>query len=192
MPVGHSKNERHHDTYTDDMASDFRATAPDLERSRPTENNRIKENVGNVAARKLVKSILDQGHLSPFPTTTRAVFWDHASALYLYPLPTCLILADTSTGPFSVTYEGCHVLNPGKFVTDSAPNKVTWAEYDISTCKSSWRILVSYDFKNQAHPLLRYSMFIGFRDSKTDSIPNNKSPKPSRGMSYLGSLIVIE
>ncbi|EER26018.1 DNA polymerase epsilon subunit B family protein [Coccidioides posadasii C735 delta SOWgp] len=139
MPVGHSKNERHHDTYTDDMASDFRATAPDLERSRPTENNRIKENVGNVAARKLVKSILDQGHLSPFPTTTRAVFWDHASALYLYPLPTCLILADTSTGPFSVTYEGCHVLNPGKFVTDSAPNKVTWAEYDISTCKSCIR-----------------------------------------------------
>jgi DNA polymerase epsilon subunit 2 len=42
-------------------------------------------------ARKLVKTILDQGTLSPFPLNKRPVLWDFAShTLGLYPLPTAV------------------------------------------------------------------------------------------------------
>lgn len=38
-------------------------------------------------ARKLVKTVLDQGFLSPFPLNKRPVLWDFAHTLSLYPLP---------------------------------------------------------------------------------------------------------
>ena len=82
-------------------------------------------------ARKLTKTMLDQGHLSPFPLSTRPVLWDHASALQLYPLPTSLVLADTETPPFCVTYEGCHVMNPGRLVEAGRGRKAKWLEYDV-------------------------------------------------------------
>ncbi|KAJ5650020.1 DNA polymerase alpha/epsilon subunit B [Penicillium longicatenatum] len=83
------------------------------------------------AARKLVKTILDQGTVSPFPLPIRPVLWDHASAVQLYPLPTALILADSDAAPFCMTYEGCHVMNPGRFLPDSAVPTVRWIEYDV-------------------------------------------------------------
>lgn len=42
-------------------------------------------------ARKLVKTLLDQGQLSPFPVSKRPVLWDFAPhTLSLYPLPTAV------------------------------------------------------------------------------------------------------
>ena len=84
-------------------------------------------------ARKLVKTILDQGHLSPFPLSTRPVFWDYAGSLNLYPLPTALVLADAEAPAFAVTYEGCHVLNPGRVVDELGSRRglARWAEYDV-------------------------------------------------------------
>lgn len=81
-------------------------------------------------ARKLVKTILDQGTMSPFPQYLRPVLWDSASALQLYPLPTALVMADSETAPFCVTYEGCHVMNPGRFLPEGE-SSMTWIEYDI-------------------------------------------------------------
>ncbi|KKK20939.1 hypothetical protein AOCH_001164 [Aspergillus ochraceoroseus] len=66
------------------------------------------------SARKLVKTVLDQGTMSPFPQSLRPVLWDYASSLQLYPLPTAFILADSEAVSFCVTYEGCHVMNPGR------------------------------------------------------------------------------
>ncbi|KAJ5647535.1 DNA polymerase alpha/epsilonsubunit B [Penicillium lividum] len=83
------------------------------------------------AARKLVKTILDQGTISPFPLPVRPVLWDHASAVQLYPLPTALILADSEAAPFCMTYEGCHVMNPGRLLPDGALPTVRWIEYDV-------------------------------------------------------------
>jgi len=37
--------------------------------------------------RKLVKTIIDQGFLSPFPIPTRPILWDYWHTLSLYPLP---------------------------------------------------------------------------------------------------------
>ncbi|KAI9820444.1 MAG: DNA-directed DNA polymerase epsilon, subunit B [Thelocarpon impressellum] len=81
-------------------------------------------------ARKLTKTLLDQGHLSPFPLSTRPVLWDHAHSLSLYPLPTLLVLLDPEAPPFALTYEGCHVLNPGPVVRGRAGRIASWAEYD--------------------------------------------------------------
>jgi DNA polymerase epsilon subunit 2 len=41
-------------------------------------------------ARKLVKTLLDQGYLSPFPGNKRPVLWDFAYTLGLYPLPSAV------------------------------------------------------------------------------------------------------
>ncbi|PWY64535.1 hypothetical protein BO70DRAFT_325263 [Aspergillus heteromorphus CBS 117.55] len=82
-------------------------------------------------ARKLVKSILDQGNMSPFPLSSRPVLWDYVSSLQLYPLPTALVLADPEATPFCITYEGCHVINPGRLVPEGEISSVRWVEYDV-------------------------------------------------------------
>lgn len=85
----------------------------------------------HAAARKLVKTILDQGTMSPFPLSQRPVLWDHTFSLQLYPLPTGFILADAETAPFCITYEGCHVMNPGRLIPDDEFILTRWIEYDI-------------------------------------------------------------
>ncbi|KAF4551424.1 DNA polymerase alpha/epsilon subunit B-like protein [Elsinoe fawcettii] len=86
-------------------------------------------------ARKLVLSLLPQGHLSPFPLATRPVHWTYntgAGPMSLYPLPHTLVLADAEAPAFTVTYEGCHVLNPGRLIRGegSRRKRVEWVEYD--------------------------------------------------------------
>lgn len=82
-------------------------------------------------AQKLVKTILDQGYLSPFRQSTRPVHWDYASALHLYPLPTAMALIDTTAPPFCITYEGCHVMNPGSILVPGRKGVGRWVEYEI-------------------------------------------------------------
>ncbi|RDL37544.1 DNA polymerase alpha subunit B [Venustampulla echinocandica] len=83
------------------------------------------------AARKLVKTILDQGYLSPFGMAIRPVLWDYTSALQIYPLPTAMVIADTEAPAFSVTYEGCHVMNPGSVIAPGRRGVAKWVEYDV-------------------------------------------------------------
>lgn len=100
----------------------------------PDQRNGAKPETASPAAsmaRKLVKTILDQGTVSPFPLPMRPVLWDHASAMQLYPLPTALILADSEATPFCMTYEGCHVMNPGRFLPEGGIPTVRWVEYDM-------------------------------------------------------------
>lgn len=90
-------------------------------------------------ARKLVKTLLDQGYLAPFPLSVRPVHWDFAGALHLYPLPDALVLLDPETRPFAVTYEGCHVMNPGSLVSTEARGMAGWIEYDVKTRRGKIR-----------------------------------------------------
>lgn len=84
------------------------------------------------AARKLVKTILDQGYLSPFPLRIRPVHWDLASSpLHVYPLPSAMLLADPGAPPFCVTYEGCHVVNPGTLLVAGRKDVARWVEYRV-------------------------------------------------------------
>lgn len=93
----------------------------------------------SLSARKLVKTVLDQGYLSPFPISTRPVLWDYASSLQLYPLPTAFVLSDAESPPFSITYEGCHVMNPSRLLREGMRSVATWVEYDIGKNRSKVR-----------------------------------------------------
>ena len=83
------------------------------------------------AARKLVKTLLDQGYLAPFRQSIRPVHWDYASALHLYPLPTSMVLVAATEPPLCVTYEGCHVMNPGTVLVAGRRGVARWIEYTL-------------------------------------------------------------
>ncbi|CAF3446468.1 unnamed protein product [Fusarium graminearum] len=83
------------------------------------------------AAQKLVKTVLDQGYLAPFRQVIRPVHWDYASSLHIYPLPTAMVLLDTTAPPFCITYEGCHVMNPGSVLVPGRKGVARWAEYEV-------------------------------------------------------------
>jgi DNA polymerase epsilon subunit 2 len=82
-------------------------------------------------ARKLVKTVLDQGYLAPFRQAIRPVHWDFGSAMHLYPLPTALVLVDTTAPAFCITYEGCHVMNPGGLLVSGRRGVARWIEYEV-------------------------------------------------------------
>ena len=84
-----------------------------------------------LTSRKLVKTLLDQGTLTPFPLTHRPVLWDYTSALQIYPLPTAMVLADPEAAAFCITYEGCHVMNPGSVVAPGRRGVARWVEYGV-------------------------------------------------------------
>lgn len=84
-----------------------------------------------LSARKLVKTVLDQGFLAPFRQAIRPVHWDLGSALHLYPLPTAMVLVDAETPPFVVKYEGCLVMNPGPVLVPGRRGVGRWIEYEI-------------------------------------------------------------
>ncbi|KZT12506.1 epsilon DNA polymerase [Laetiporus sulphureus 93-53] len=79
----------------------------------------IKPDVRNDDLKRyLVQSILDQSHLIPLTTSIQPVLPDFDHALRLYPLPTAVVLAD-KYDRYQMTYEGCHVFNPGSFIGNS-------------------------------------------------------------------------
>lgn len=107
-------------------------------------------------ARSLVKTLLDQGTLSPFPLSTRPLHWAHAHALSLYPLPSALVLCDTDADAFVVRYQGCCVMNAGRLVGGRGVGggvggevgrggkrggrEVSWIEYDVWERKAEVRL----------------------------------------------------
>ncbi|KAL7623169.1 DNA-directed DNA polymerase epsilon, subunit B [Parahypoxylon ruwenzoriense] len=111
---------------TDAMDVDSAAEKP---RSGTADRDEIPHDLRS--ARKLVKTLLDQGYLAPFRHTIRPVHWDHATALHLYPLPTAVVLADPTAPPFCVTYEGCHVMNPGAVLVTGRRGVGRWIEYAL-------------------------------------------------------------
>lgn len=107
--------------------------------SKPKESANLTAASDLQTARKLVKTIIDQGYLSPFPLSDRPVLWDYAGALQLYPLPTALVLMDPEAPPFAVTYEGCHVMNPGPLAAQGRKGVARWMEYDARTRRGKTR-----------------------------------------------------
>ncbi|KAF3914960.1 hypothetical protein ABW20_dc0110220 [Dactylellina cionopaga] len=107
--------------------------ATDMPSTQEEETAAVSDGVSDDVkmARKLVKTILDQSYLSPYPINIRPVLWDYSHALSLFPLPNYLILADSSTSPFTVTYEGCHVINPGNFLVAGERRKARYAEFMV-------------------------------------------------------------
>lgn len=58
---------------------------------------------------RLLKTVLDQGHLMPVASVP--VYWNYSHALALYPLPDCLVVASgSSPRPEYEPYWDCHVI----------------------------------------------------------------------------------
>jgi DNA polymerase epsilon subunit 2 len=112
-----------------EMDVDTEVQAAESHEAEPSTDETLSSDLH--AARKLVKTILDQGYLSPFGMAIRPVLWDYASSLQVYPLPTAMVLADTEAPAFCVTYEGCHVMNPGSIIAPGRRGVAKWVEYDI-------------------------------------------------------------
>ena len=64
-----------------------------------------------------VKTILDQGHLSPLPLHASPIYWQFDNALRLYPLPDAVILGDV-VDQYYENYADCDAINPGPFAND--------------------------------------------------------------------------
>lgn len=43
-----------------------------------------------------------------------------------------MVLADVDTPAFCVTYEGCHVMNPGSIVAPGRRGVARWVEYGVT------------------------------------------------------------
>lgn len=121
-------------TTLDTMVHEATSHVPITSNNMNTSTSTSTTSSSTVSARKLIKTVLDQSHLAPFPHSIRPIFWDHAASLSLYPLPTALVLADADTPAFSISYEGCHVMNPGRVVDEdgvgSRRGLARWVEYD--------------------------------------------------------------
>ncbi|KIM90898.1 hypothetical protein PILCRDRAFT_94563 [Piloderma croceum F 1598] len=80
---------------------------------------RVKQKAeGEDLRRFLVSSILDQSHLTPLTLNIQPTLSDYDHSLRLYPLPTAVVLADKYE-KYKMTYSGCHVFNPGSFISKS-------------------------------------------------------------------------
>src|SRR5271170_402770 len=83
--------------------------------------------------------MVDQSHLMPCPLQVAPTYWSYDHTLRLYPLPTAVVLCDTSGwGSFKVTYEGCCVINTGSLLrVDQGDGRgrytAAWWEWDCGT-----------------------------------------------------------
>ena len=84
-------------------------------------------------AQRLVKTVLDQGYLSPFQPSIRPVHWDYAWGLHIYPLPSAMVLMDGTAPAFCVTYGRCHVMNPGPVLVPDRRGTARWVEYKMGS-----------------------------------------------------------
>jgi len=71
---------------------------------------------------RLIKTVLDQGHLLPVAGTP--VWWNYNHALSLYPLPDCLVISSASSSSYTESYWGCRVI-----VAGSMAQQGTYAVY---------------------------------------------------------------
>lgn len=62
----------------------------------------------------LTKTLLSQCTLSPLSLGVQPIYWKHADALNLYPMPDLVVVADHFQ-PYTRMYQSCQVMNPGSF-----------------------------------------------------------------------------
>lgn len=90
----------------------------------------VKQAPEIIAGRTLIRTIIDQSHLSPFSINVRPVYWSYSSSLRLFPAPTVLVLADTVLPAFTLAYNGTVAINPGKICWGKEGG---WMEYSPAT-----------------------------------------------------------
>lgn len=91
-------------------------------------------------ARKLVKTILDQGNLQPFLKNLKLINLAYDYSLRIEPLPNVIILNDSSFDNFEVTYNGCKVVNITSVVSLNN-RKFNYVEYYPGTKRFEFKDL---------------------------------------------------
>ena len=62
---------------------------------------------------RVVKTLLDQGHL--LPLAGAPIYWNYDHAMSLYPLPDTLVLGSSDSSAFHEIYGSVDVIHPGSF-----------------------------------------------------------------------------
>ena len=77
------------------------------------------EKDANPLVHHAIKTMLDQGHMCPVPSSSLPIYWKYDHLMRLYPPPDAIVLGDKSTGRYYETYmDDCDVMNPGAFYAD--------------------------------------------------------------------------
>jgi DNA polymerase epsilon subunit 2 len=84
---------------------------------------------------KMVKTILDQGHL--MPVARAPIYWNYDHALRLYPLPDAFILGCSSAMEDYEIYEGCDAIKPGSFAKNGTYARFSFADNDAMDTSAS-------------------------------------------------------
>lgn len=61
-------------------------------------------------------TVLQQSHLCPVPLEFQPIYWEWDHALYVYPLPDALVLADAAPAA-SFQFDSCSCINPGSLAS---------------------------------------------------------------------------
>ncbi|SNX84492.1 related to DNA polymerase epsilon subunit B [Melanopsichium pennsylvanicum] len=115
--------------YRDDTMTRFLRNTVSIKDETHEQETEEREREERDLKKFLVSTVLDQAHLVPLAQRIRPVLWDHDQSLSLYPMPTALVLAD-AYDRYELTYEGCHVVNPGSF---RSGNTFSWSTYYPAT-----------------------------------------------------------
>ncbi|CCG22948.1 Dpb2 subunit of DNA polymerase II (DNA polymerase epsilon) [Candida orthopsilosis Co 90-125] len=91
-------------------------------------------------ARKLVKTLLDQGTLQPFKKDLKVVNTQFEHCLRVEPLPNAIVLNDCSFDNFEVVYQGCRVVNLTSAINEGS-RKLNYLEYWPSSKKFEFKDL---------------------------------------------------
>lgn len=95
-----------------------------------------KENPDMTFFRKVTKTLLDQGILSPFTSNVRPILTNYWPLLTLLPLPDVLIISDATSPRLATMYKGCLVANAGSFYENGCAN---YTEYYPSSKIAKFR-----------------------------------------------------
>ncbi|KAK9450925.1 DNA polymerase alpha/epsilon subunit B-domain-containing protein [Limtongia smithiae] len=83
----------------------------------------------------IVKLLVDQGHISPWPSTMRPILCDYEHALTLSPLPTSIMICDSTSSPFAYQYRECNGMNSSSFLSPDR-RQINWIDYNTATRES--------------------------------------------------------
>lgn len=70
-----------------------------------------------IESKKIVKTVLDQGDLSPFVEKVRPLSTNIWDVMNLTPVPDFICLSDTTAPSFTRNYKGCEFTNVGSFLS---------------------------------------------------------------------------
>lgn len=87
---------------------------------------------------KVVKTLISQQHLF---FHKNIINWNFDYFLQLNPLPTSIVLVDTSASSYNTFFNGVQAVNTGKFVSNSEASIYGWWEYAPCLRKYFWKEL---------------------------------------------------